>query len=565
MKQSKEPHPANLRRRAQERLNTRKPAVEPPASVEEAYRLLHELQVHQIELEMQNEDLQQLRAQEEAATARYTELYDFAPVGYFSLGRNGEITQANLAGARLLGRDRAILAGRQFRTFVFQADLPLFNSCLESALTATAGNTCEVRLTTHDEPERIALIELSLSPDGCETRAVVMDRTESKQLEDRLRQSQKMEGIGHLAAGMAHEFNNILAALRLNLSLARNSEPSPAINGYLGDMEELSRRAADLIKQLLAFSRQSVMRLRPVDLSEVVSTECRLFARLLGERITIRFSRAAKPAWVNADRTLVEQVLLNLCLNAKDAMQDGGTLRLELQELEIGSALAQNHERAQPGKHVVLAVTDTGCGMDERTMKRLFEPFFTTKSVGTGTGLGLATVRGIVEQLHGWVEVESKLGQGATFRVFLPLLELPVPPPPLPPPGEKACPSQGATILLVEDDAMLRKSTRTLLNSNGYVVLEAANGQEALAMWEKHHAEVDIIFTDRIMPGQPSGLELAELALAQKPTLKVIVTSGYHVDQVDLDKASSMPIVYLSKPCGPEDLLNLMRQLRQRG
>ena len=262
--------------------------------------------------------------------------------------------------------------------------------------------------------------------------------------------------------------------------------------------------------------------------------------------------------WVNADQTMLEQVLLNLCLNARDAMKKGGRLRLHLEEAEVSAERAKAQDGAQPGRQVCLSVSDTGCGMDERTLKRLFEPFFTTKDVGQGTGLGLATVRGIVEQLLGWVEVESCVERGSTFRVYLPGIDPPV----AAQAASQLKPSLRGrgTILMVEDELSIRKVTRTLLSHTGYVVLEAANADEALLLWEAHRAEIDLIYTDMVMPGALSGLQLAERALGEKPSLKVIITSGYNINQVDLDKTSEVRVVYLPKPCDPATLLSTVRE-----
>jgi signal transduction histidine kinase len=250
-------------------------------------------------------------------------------------------------------------------------------------------------------------------------------RTVEDELEERLRQSQKLEGIGHLAGGIAHEFNNILAAMTMNLNLVQMSSLEAEARELLSEIEKLSRKAAALIKQLLAFSRQSMLQPQHVDVVAVVSRQCTMLERLLGERITLEFSSAPTLPWVNADKSMIEQVLLNLCLNARDAMKNGGLLRLRLEEAEVGAEQAMVRGEAQPGRYVCLSVTDTGCGMDERALKRLFEPFFTTKEVGQGTGLGLATVRGIVQQHHGWVEVESCVGKGSIFRVYLPAVARP--------------------------------------------------------------------------------------------------------------------------------------------
>jgi PAS domain S-box-containing protein len=249
-------------------------------------------------------------------------------------------------------------------------------------------------------------------------------------VEQRLRQSQKMESLGQLAVGMAHEFNNILTPMTVDLHLLqRLGAPAGAqdrAQALLNEMEGLSRRAGEITKQLLTFSRHSVMQLRPTDLAATVSRQCKMLSRLLGDRISLDFCSVDGLPWVMADQTMIEQVLLNLCLNARDALKNGGQLRFRLAEVTSCAGQENGRNGGATGRHVCLTVADTGCGMDEVTRKRIFEPFFTTKRAGQGTGLGLATSRWIVQQHHGWVEVESRVGEGSTFRVYLPAVAPPL-------------------------------------------------------------------------------------------------------------------------------------------
>ena len=390
---------------------------------------------------------------------------------------------------------------------------------------------------------------------------LVQDITERKRMEDRAQQFQKMETIGYLTGGMAHQFNNILAAVMMNLELVQTLSPGVEERELLGGMLESCQRAADLIKQLLAFSRQTVMRRQPMDLAAMVSKQCQVLDRLAGERITLEFSSADKLPWVNADMGMMEQVLYNLCLNARDAMKEGGLLQVRLTEAEVGAEQAKAHEK-QPGRHVCLSVTDNGCGIDDQTMQMLFEPFFTTKDVGQGTGMGLATVRGMVQQHGGWVEVESCVGKGSTFRVYLPAVAQP---PAAPAVSQVKKPARGqGTILMVEDEPELRRLTGMILVKTGYKVLEAADGPEALELWRKHRAEIDMLYTDMVMPGGLSGIDLAQRVLADKPRVKVIITSGYNTEMPDLSKATEFSLVYLPKPCAAATLLSLIQKCLQR-
>jgi PAS domain S-box-containing protein len=405
-------------------------------------------------------------------------------------------------------------------------------------------------------------IRFSLAPIGTENVVILYDMTERNQMEERLRQSQKLEGIGQLAGGMAHEFNNILAAMLMNINLAEMLTLGTEVREHLHEMQALCQRSADLVKQLLAFSRRSVMRIQPIDLTATVSQQCKMLSRLLGEGIAVKFSSPDGLSWVNADKAMIEQVLLNLCLNARDATRRGGLIQLGLAEAEIGPEQAKAHPEAQAGRFVCLSVTDTGCGMDELTMKRLFEPFFTTKPVGQGTGLGLAMVGGVIQQHHGWVEVESCVRKGSTFRVYLPTVAQPLAAPPIP--KRETLAHGNGTILLVEDEPAVRSVTRLLLVRMGYLVLEATNGLEALAIWARHRATIDLIYTDMVMPGDLTGLQMVEQMLADKPGVKAIITSGYNTDLLDLGKTGETSIVYLPKSCPATTITSAIQKCLQR-
>jgi PAS domain S-box-containing protein len=387
------------------------------------------------------------------------------------------------------------------------------------------------------------------------------DITDFNRTQAALRQAQKMEGIGHLAGGVAHHFNNILAAMTLNLSLLVGSTMDPEMREALREMEGQAKRAATLVRQLLAFSRKSNLRIEPWNLPEVLDVLCRLLRPLLGEHITLDLSGATSPAWADFDRALIEQAVMNLCLNARDAMPKGGRLSFQLETLEVNRNYLPAHPKARPGRFVCLSVTDTGCGMDETTLQYLFEPFFTTKDVGKGTGLGLATAVGIVEQHQGWLEVESAVGKGSTFHVFLPAGSPPAVALNPPPPDEH---TGNATIFLVEDEPAVRKSIALVLRRRGYRVLEAGDGKEALALWEKHAAEIDLLYADLILPEGLSGQEMAEMLRKEKPALKVIISSGYTIEPFHRARLAGQSIVYLSKPCAADELTATVRDcLRQ--
>jgi PAS domain S-box-containing protein len=381
---------------------------------------------------------------------------------------------------------------------------------------------------------------------------LALDITERKRLEARLQHSQKMESIGHLAGGVAHEFNNLLAAIIMYINLAQLNEPGVDCRPILAEVEELCKRAANLVKQLLAFSRQSVLRMQPIELDSVVAAESRMLGRLLGERIRLEWSTVPNLPLILADKGMMGQVLLNLSLNARDAMPNGGVLNISLAVVDVTSPQECELLDINPGQYVCLTVRDTGCGMDQRTQQRLFEPFFTTKPVGQGTGLGLATVRGIIQQHRGALSVNSMEGKGTSFHIYLPAITV-----------ERSSgltslvtPSSQvlATILLVEDEIAIRTATSRYLQRSGYRIIEAGNAREALTLWDQHASSIDLLMTDMVMPGEMSGLQLAELLVSKKPQLKVILASGYHSDILDAGNSSAVPLTFLVKPFMPEEL-----------
>ena len=315
-------------------------------------------------------------------------------------------------------------------------------------------------------------------PDGQVLRfvGVARDVTESRRLEEQLRQAQKMEAIGELAGGVAHDFNNILTATLMHLGLLQDSpQLTLGIKETLKEVECETMRAVGLTRQLLLFSRRQVARFQPLDLNLLIQQLLKMLRRLLGENIEVDFQGSPAAVWVKADAGMIEQVVMNLCINGRDAMPKGGRLTLRTKAVELTRESAGLNPNARAGRFVCVSVADNGCGMDELVLKRIFEPFFTTKEAGKGTGLGLATVYGIVKQHEGWVEVESELGQGSLFRVYLP--EEPAPQP-LSPDSPRPGAIQGGseTILLVEDELPVRRTIALALRLLGYAILEAASG-----------------------------------------------------------------------------------------
>jgi len=552
---------AELRHRAEKRLTRLTTEVAGPGSAVQTQRLVHELQVHQIELEMQNEELRQSRAEVEAALERSTNLYDFAPVGYFTLSADGTVREVNLPGARLVSLERARLLGRRLRQFVSQDTRPIFDSWLNEIFTTQAKRICAVDLVREGLPPLAVEIEATLSADGKEGRAVVVDVTARKDLEKKLRQAQKMEVVGQLAGGVAHDFNNILAAMILKLEIWQmQHQLSAETRSSLTDLEELAKRAANLTRQLLLFSRQHAMHPEKLEVNTALTNLCRMFGRLPGQDITCVQLPSTQELWVEADAALLDQAVMSLCLNAKDAMPNGGTLTLEANLAEFTNQSAQTQPEARPGQFVCLRISDTGSGMDEDVLEHLFEPFFTTKGVGQGPGLGLASAHGIVHQHKGWMNVQSVVGHGTTFRLYLPLSEKKATTPA--PTATAQIPSfkgKNETILLVEDEAALLFLTSQALTKFGYRILSATNGQDAIKLWEEHRDAIDLVLTDMRMPKGLSGLELAEKLWKSKPSLKVVIMSGYNMELARSSAPSSANYTFLAKPFELKTLAETVR------
>ena len=385
------------------------------------------------------------------------------------------------------------------------------------------------------------------------------DVTESKRLEEQFRQSQKMEAFGQLAAGVAHDFNNILTVIMGNLSLLKEGGLAKAEEAsMLGQVLEASERGASLTRQLLTFSRRQPMRPHDMDLNDVVRNMTEMLHHVLGEHVELEARYHCEHAPVHADPGMMEQILVNLAVNSRDAMPKGGRLILETAMVVMGADRSKARPDAPSGEFVRLGVTDTGTGIKAEHLPHIFEPFFTTKDVGMGTGLGLATVFGIVKQHHGWVDVESRLGEGTTFHIYLPRLSKPMAPKDGPKPRSEAK-GGSETILLVEDEAAVRSMMAAFLKRHGYRIHEAANGMEALKCWEENRSNIDLLLTDMVMPEGFGGRELADCLRAERPDLKVIYCSGYTDEVLGEDSPLRNNRYFLRKPFDPQLLLTMVR------
>lgn len=390
------------------------------------------------------------------------------------------------------------------------------------------------------------------------------DITERRSLEAQLRQAQKMESVGQLAAGVAHDFNNLLTVIQghaemLHADPGATSESREALD----QITSSAKRAANLTRQLLLFSRKQAMQPQNLDLSHLIGDLGKMLQRILGEQIEMHTTYQSDCIVIHADPGMVEQVIVNLSVNARDAMPNGGLLRLETNLVEFTEHTPLPHAEARTGRFLCMSVADSGCGMDEGTQARIFEPFFTTKAKGKGTGLGLATVYGIVKQHQGWIDVNSAPGKGTTFRIYFPVAEKLAKasrknPAPETVRGGSEC------ILVVEDEDPLRLMVRLVLKRQGYQVVCASSGVEALALWKDCGNEVDILLTDMVMPQGITGRQLADRLLAEKPSLRVIYSSGYSMDLAASGHRFKEGVNFLPKPYRPEDLVKIVRNCLDR-
>ena len=673
---------SELRRRAEQRLDPSGTPQRQTAEEVEGARLVYELRVHQIELEMQNEELRRARDQVESLLARFTELYDFAPVGYMTLDGAGVITQVNLTAARMLGVDRSWLVHRGLSLFLGAFDRASFSAFLRKVFSGNERAICEISPPQKNGPALALRLEGARTARGDECRLVLLDitarkeadsalhlrsaalhaaanamiitdrhgtiewvnagftklsgysaeeaagkntrdlirsgahdaafftdlwetilrgdvwhgeitnrrkdgtlyleertitpfkdeqgqvvhfiaigrdLTEQRLLESQLLQAQKMETVGRLAGGIAHDFNNLLTVINGTVELmlldVKRDDPFRA---DLKDVRDAGIRAALLTRQLLAFSRKQIMKFDIVDLNELIVGVQTILHRLIGEDITLVVSPTAHLGCVRADPTQVEQVLLNLSVNARDAMPSGGTLTFTTENVHIGSADLIVHPSLTTGDYVLLKVSDTGEGMDETIRRRIFEPFFTTKGLGKGTGLGLSMVYGIVKQSGGSIFADSVPGTGTTFAIYLPRVEdvsktaTPVSTPAAMPGTE--------TLLVVEDETGVRRVAERVLRIAGYTVLTADGGDDAIKRLASYPGDVSLMLTDLVMPGV-NGWDLVELCRESRPQMKIIFTSGYSDDAILYDGRLGRNFPFIGKPYTAAALTRLVREV----
>jgi hypothetical protein len=403
---------------------------------------------------------------------------------------------------------------------------------------------------------------LICEPAGEMRRAVgiAVDITRRRQLERQLLQAQKMEAVGQLAGGLAHDFNNVLTIVigYAQLLLDRETMPPDAV-GPLTQIFIAGTRAANLTRQLLVFSRKQTISRQSIDLNQTVGDIFDILRRTIGEQIKLELALSPDPCLAEADAGMMEQVLMNLAVNARDAMPKGGTLAIATEHVTIDDAAAHHNAEARPGEFVCLSVRDTGCGIPQENLPRIFEPFFTTKDASHGTGLGLAMVFGIIKQHEGWIELESTVGAGTCFRILLPAMPSAAAVPELRPAKMAAAGGGSETLLLVEDEPSVREFAAAVLRSHGYRVLQACSGIDALEVWKWHGPRIALLVTDLVLPDGLGGVDLAARLRKEKPALRVVLTSGYANESFGDGFQPPTGMHFIGKPYKPQGLAQAVR------
>jgi PAS domain S-box-containing protein len=497
--------------------------------------------------------------------ATLRELVERAPVGIYRSTPDGQILSANTAMVRMLGYDALDDVLRLDLARDVYAD-PAERARLLDRDTYTDREYDEVSATWKAKNGRRLDVQLSVRAARNAQGAVefyetfVKDVTDQRRLEAQFLQAQKMEAVGRLAGGVAHDFNNLLTVMLSYSSLLL--EDWPADHPDRDDVEQIKKAAegaSSLTRQLLAFSRQQVLEPKHTDVNAVVLHIEKLLVRLLGEDVRLEARLADDAGTIKVDPGQLEQVIVNLAVNARDAMPAGGVLTIETANMEMDETYVSAHPIAAAGGYVMLAVSDTGTGMDEATQARIFEPFFTTKEPGKGTGLGLATVHGIVRQSNGFIWLYSEVGRGTSFKIYLPRVDAPAQIAPMPP---ALAAGNGETVLVVEDMDAVRRATCRMLERQGYKVLDAANGAAALALAAAHDGPIHLLLTDVVLPGL-DGRQIAERLLQTRPQVRVLYMSGYTDHAVIHNGVLEPGIAYLQKPLTPRTLGQKLREVLQ--
>jgi two-component system cell cycle sensor histidine kinase/response regulator CckA len=509
----------------------------------------------------QNKTVERLQSSEQ----RYRSLFESNLAGVFCTTPDGKYLDCNEAFARMFGYEsrEEVLASNASALYAEPAERAERLARIREQRSFT---NMEVHRRRKDGSLIWALQNVTLMEDAQGNEFIegtIVDITERKRLEEQLRQSQKMEAVGRLAGGLAHDFNNLLTVIkgysRMVLDEPRRKREEESFREIVQHIDSAADRAAALTRHLLAFSRKQVLQPRVIDLNALMVNLDKMLRRLIGEDIAVVTVAAPGLGSLKADPGQIELVIMNLVVNARDAMPKGGKLTLETANVELDAEYARDHDGVEAGRYVMLAVSDTGAGMDAQTLALIFEPFFTTKELGRGTGLGLSTVYGIVKQSGGHIWVYSEPGRGTTFKIYLARVDEPAER--LPRLTVSANTVRGTeTILLVEDNEQVRELTHAVLASRGYSVLVAENGPAVQKICAQHKEDIDLLLTDVVMPGV-SGREVAKLVTARWPGVKVLFMSGYTENSIIHHGVLDDGTFFLAKPFNPSALTNKVREV----
>jgi PAS domain S-box-containing protein len=520
---------------------------------------LESLRRHKLTLESAREDLSVQKAFLE-------QLIESAPEAIAIVGPDMVVQRINREFTRLFGYLPGEACGRDLDTLIVPADKKdegmRVNRDVDLGQTASLETVRQSKDGTQIEVS-ILTTPVKLTAGRTAMFWIYRDIRERKRVENQLRQAQKMEAVGRLAGGVAHDFNNLLTVINGYGDLLLHSlQKSDPVRSKVEQMRRAGERAAELTQQLLAFSRKQIVQPKALDLNSLVADSEKMFSRLIGEDIQLTTILSPSLGQILADPGQIHQVLMNLLVNARDAMPNGGKMIIETANVELDAGFAARHAQVQApaGPYVLLAISDTGSGMDEQTRQHIFEPFYTTKGVGGGTGLGLSTVYGIVKQGGGWIWVYSELGQGTTFKIYLPRIDVPRA-------GDAsefaATELNGSeTLLLVEDQDDVRQLASAVLASRGYRILEAANGDDAVVLSERYQDPIHLMVTDVVLPGM-NGKQVAEKLQALRPGMKVLYTSGYPEAVIAQRGVLDGNVAYISKPYTPDGLAAKVREVLQ--
>jgi len=525
--------PSELRRRAEQRLKIRKSRAEPDPRAADTERLLHELEVHQIELEMQNEELEFARTQLEAEVDKYTDLYDFAPVGYLTLDREGAIREANLTGASLLGGTRSALMQQPFRLLVAPADRPIFDTFLKQIFEGGKGGECDVKLVAKGRPTLEVRLRANNLVPGQTCRVALADITEHKRAEaDRLILN-KLESTGILAGGLAHDFNNLLTVILLDIELAQSLAPSgTTLTELLHEARKATLSASGLTRQLIIFSSGGAPMRKPTLLGNVVQESVR--HALSGCNLKTACS-VAEDLWLAmADEAQIGQVIHNITMNAREAMPQGGLISVRVENVTLS---ARQTASLPAGKYVRVSIADHGGGIAKDVLPKIFDPYFSTKEGGKqrGMGLGLTICHAIAHKHDGAIEVESEAGAGTTFHLYLPAAMTVQPEVPVARPTAVLGP---ARLLVMDDEAPIRKVLGQAMQKAGHQIELAANGELAIAAYQAAISQgqpFEVVILDLTVRGGMGGAATIQALIKLDPAVKAIAISGYAQDPVMLE------------------------------